>query len=296
MAPAARPVAAGRAPGARCRFGRATACGCSPSGGSRERRPGCRRARPGRGARGVGRSSASSRRWCGSPMPVCRRDVFYNVTGTGIRAGASRVLVLLGWPISHRCGGVAGRRGRPLPGVVASPAARRAAIAASIASALLCATIAWPGVIDEADLDAKPSNALAAVGVGIALLLTLAAVRRARRRRPRSPQTGRRAATALIIVLLDRRDPVDPCERGVLRRRRAGPSEHLHVEADPARAGPPHPPRRPPRKPRGHRRDPPRRDGARAAASAPPDAPDPASHRRSAPTSRCSCRTACSWP
>ena len=34
-------------------------------------------------------------------------DVFYNVTGTGIRAGASRVLVLLGWPISHR-----GRRAR----------------------------------------------------------------------------------------------------------------------------------------------------------------------------------------
>ena len=27
-------------------------------------------------------------------------DVFYNVTGTGFRAGASRVLVLLGWPIS----------------------------------------------------------------------------------------------------------------------------------------------------------------------------------------------------
>src|SRR3954447_26375826 len=25
---------------------------------------------------------------------------FYNVTGTGVRAGASRVLVLLGWPIS----------------------------------------------------------------------------------------------------------------------------------------------------------------------------------------------------
>ena len=34
-------------------------------------------------------------------------------------------------------------------------------------------------MIDEADLDAKQSNGLAAVGVGIALLLTLAAARRA---------------------------------------------------------------------------------------------------------------------
>ena len=53
-------------------------------------------------------------------------DVFYNVTGTGFRAGASRVLVLLGWPIS-----IARRRARSpwrLTGYLASapPPARAA--------------------------------------------------------------------------------------------------------------------------------------------------------------------------
>jgi hypothetical protein len=82
------------------------------------------------------------------------------------------------------------------------PGHRRAVIAAAVTATVLCATIAWPGVIDEADLDAKPSNALAAAGVGIAVLLTLVAARRtglgtfARRRH------GDRAAVVFVALLL----------------------------------------------------------------------------------------------
>jgi len=129
-------------------------------------------------------------------------DVFYNVTGTGFRAGASRVLVLLGWPISIAAVALLAVATDRFLASSPSPAARRAAVAAAIASALLCATIAWPGVIDEADLDAKPSNGLAAVGVGIALALTIAAIRRAGAGTLVRHRPGDGIATAFIVVLL----------------------------------------------------------------------------------------------
>jgi hypothetical protein len=129
-------------------------------------------------------------------------DVFYNVTGTGVRAGASRVLVLLGWPISIAAVALLAVAADRYLASSPPPAARRAAVAASVTSAVLLATITWPGVIDEADLDAKPSNALAAVGVGIALALTLAAVRRAGAGPFVRVRPGDSVATALIVVLL----------------------------------------------------------------------------------------------
>ena len=119
-------------------------------------------------------------------------DVFYNVTGTGFRAGASRVLVLLGWPISIAAVAllaVAADRylaSSPPPARAARWSRRR------VASALLCATMAWPGVIDEADLDAKPSNALAAVGVGHRARADARRRPPRGRRRVRAPQAGRR--------------------------------------------------------------------------------------------------------
>ena len=91
-------------------------------------------------------------------------DVFYNVTGTGFRAGASRVLVLLGWPISLAAVALIAVAADRFLASAPPAGARRAAVVAALAATLLCATIAWPGVIDESDLDAKPSNGLAAVG------------------------------------------------------------------------------------------------------------------------------------
>ena len=102
---------------------------------------------------------------------------FYNVTGTGLRSGAARVLVLIGWPISLAALALMAVAVDRLLAAPLAPRARRAVAAAAVAAALLCATIAWPGVITQSNLDAKPSNALAAVGVGIAVALTLAALR-----------------------------------------------------------------------------------------------------------------------
>ena len=240
-----------------CRCGRATACGCCPRGRAREPRPGRPRTGPRRGARGVG--DVRRRRGDGvdhvCPLPA---DVFYNVTGTGFRAGASRVLVLLGWPISLAAVAlVAVAADRFL---ASAPPRRRApgGDRRGPRATLLCATIAWPGVIDESDLDAKQSNGLAAVGVGIALLLTVAA---AAGPASGARRTGRATARRVILIALLRSPgSLDPRERRVLRGRHPGPQEHLHVQADPARARPSGPPRRPPRKPRGHRRHPARRD------------------------------------
>jgi hypothetical protein len=50
--------------------------------------------------------------------------------------------------------------------------------AVALVAAILCATVAWPGVVDQADLDAKPANALAAAGTLIALALTVLALSR----------------------------------------------------------------------------------------------------------------------
>jgi hypothetical protein len=103
---------------------------------------------------------------------------FYNVTGSGFGGGAARVLVLVGWPISLAIVAILAvvtdrLLASPLPG-----RARAAVLVAALASLLLCATIAWPGVISQSNLDAKSSNALAAIGVGIAGVLTVIALRR----------------------------------------------------------------------------------------------------------------------
>jgi hypothetical protein len=128
---------------------------------------------------------------------------FYNVSGTGVRAGASRVLVLLGWPISIiAIALLAIAVDRLLADDTLARGARRLVVACAIVSLLLCITIVWPGVVDQDNLDAKPSNALAAVGVGLALALTLWAL--ARRGTGRSPRhvVGDRAAVGLIAILL----------------------------------------------------------------------------------------------
>jgi hypothetical protein len=92
-------------------------------------------------------------------------EELYHTSGSGIEAGASRVLVFLGYPFSIVAIALAAIGAARL-------ATRSAALAAAVAAAL-CATIGFPGVIDQADLDARPVNALAGAGVAIALALTL---------------------------------------------------------------------------------------------------------------------------
>jgi hypothetical protein len=126
---------------------------------------------------------------------------FYNVTGSGVAGGAARVLVLLGWPISLAAPALLAVAADRLLGSSPTRGQRRAVLGASIASVVLCATIAWPGVITQSNLDAKWSNGLAAIGVGIAALTTVFALRRCGPG-PRLPVSGGDRAAIVLIALM----------------------------------------------------------------------------------------------
>jgi hypothetical protein len=126
----------------------------------------------------------------------------YNVTGTGFVAGAARTLVFLNWPVAIAAVAlVVVAADRLLAGPIPARA-RRATIGASAAAIALCATIALPGVLDPNDLDARAANVPAAVGVLLALLVTIAAVR-VRGMGVRAPLTqGDRLAIAAVPLLV----------------------------------------------------------------------------------------------
>jgi hypothetical protein len=112
----------------------------------------------------------------------------YHVSLSGFDGGGSRVLVFLCFPTALVAIGVLGLVVERLRGRWAGPAAAAALV--------LCASVAWPGVVDEADLDAKWSNAFAAVGVLIVIVLSFVAQRESARpakpdRWRRSEETGR---------------------------------------------------------------------------------------------------------
>jgi hypothetical protein len=122
-------------------------------------------------------------------------EELYNTSGTGALAGASRVVVYLGYPIAIAA--------VPLAFIAAARLGTRFAYAAAGVATLLCFTIGLPGVIDQGDLDARPVNALAAVGVGISLALILAALVRygVGRSEPWSGADWLRALVAIALLL-----------------------------------------------------------------------------------------------
>jgi hypothetical protein len=92
-------------------------------------------------------------------------EELYHVTGSGVASGLGRALVFLNFPVALAA--------LPLVALAAHRLRDRPAlVAVAILSAGLCAVVVWPGVVDPADLDQKPINALPAAGVGLALLLT----------------------------------------------------------------------------------------------------------------------------
>ena len=91
------------------------------------------------------------------------------VSGSGLQGGLSRALVQLDFP---SVAGVA------IPiGLLALDALPRRAWLAGGPAIALCALIAWPGVLDPDDLDARWINVLPAIGVVLAVGLTVAATR-----------------------------------------------------------------------------------------------------------------------
>ena len=102
-----------------------------------------------------------------SRLPV---DELYNVSGSSLSDAAGRVVVFAGYPMALVALAV-------LAVVVDRLRTTWVSVVALVA-AVLCVTVAWPGVVEQDDLDVKPANALAAVGTLIALGLTILALRR----------------------------------------------------------------------------------------------------------------------
>ena len=92
-------------------------------------------------------------------------DVLYNVDSAGdLAGGLSRTVTVINYPLALGAIALAAIAGGPRPLVWSSIA--------------LCGLTAVPGVVDQGDLDARWINALPALGVALALALTVRAVRR----------------------------------------------------------------------------------------------------------------------
>ena len=102
---------------------------------------------------------------------VLDQSELYNVSRDGLAGGLSRALVQLSFP-SVAAAAV------PLALLALDVLPRRAWLVGAPAIAL-CVVIAWPGVVDPDDLDAKVVNAFPALGVVLAFSLTIAAARTA---------------------------------------------------------------------------------------------------------------------
>lgn len=94
----------------------------------------------------------------------------YHVSVGGLAGGLGRALVYVNFPVALIAVGM-------LPFLLARLPATRAVHAVAVASLVLCAFVAVPGVVDQADLDAKWINIVPAAGVALALGLWLRALR-----------------------------------------------------------------------------------------------------------------------
>lgn len=121
-------------------------------------------------------------------------DELYNVSRDGLEGGLSRALVQLNFPV------VAGTA-IPLALLALDALPRRAWLLGAPAI-VLCAVIVVPGVVDPDDLDARAVNAVPAVGVVLAVSLTVWAARRAGLGFAPARRGDRVLIVAAIIVVL----------------------------------------------------------------------------------------------
>ncbi|MBD0349431.1 MAG: hypothetical protein ICV59_09795 [Thermoleophilia bacterium] len=128
-------------------------------------------------------------------------EELYHVSESGAAGGFGRALVFINFPTALAAIAVlpvvldrllATSRNRLLQGVFGAVAAL---------AVVLCLTTAFPGVVDQADLDAKPVNAVPALGVAIALAFTVLAARRGGLGRPARRDGWDRWRALLAAVL-----------------------------------------------------------------------------------------------
>jgi hypothetical protein len=117
----------------------------------------------------------------------------YHVSGGGIEGGLSRALVFVNFPVALVALAVLGLIYTRLPG--------RSYRAVAILAGILSAAVFWPGMVSQADLDARPVNAVAAFGALLALVLTGVVAREGGLTR-NSWHTADWVRAALAIVLL----------------------------------------------------------------------------------------------
>jgi hypothetical protein len=121
-------------------------------------------------------------------------DELYRVDDGGIAGALGRALVLVGFPIGLVAAALV---------LVALDALPVRAWWVAGPALVLCATIALPGVIDENDLDARPVSVVPALGVALALGLTVAAARRrGAALAPRRRGDAARLVLAIVVLLL----------------------------------------------------------------------------------------------
>jgi hypothetical protein len=119
----------------------------------------------------------------------------YNVDVEGLAGGLGRALVFLNYPTALVAIAVllvvGDRLGHPGTSAV------------SALAGVMCAVVAWPGVVDQSDLDARPVNAIPAAGVAVAVALTALALARGGlgRRVPWSGWDGLRLALGALLVV-----------------------------------------------------------------------------------------------
>jgi hypothetical protein len=92
------------------------------------------------------------------------------VSGSGLTGGFSRLLVFLNFPLALVA--------IPILVLLAERLASRYTTIAAATGIVLSAAIFWPGIVKQSDLDARPVNAIAALGVLVALSLTVVAAAR----------------------------------------------------------------------------------------------------------------------
>lgn len=118
----------------------------------------------------------------------------YHVSGSGLEGGASRALVFLNFPVALAA--------IALLALVFDLLESRLLRVLAVAAAVLSLVVVWPGVVDQANLDAKAVNALPALGVLLALALTVVVGRRGLTRRGWRPSDWLRVALAAGLVLV----------------------------------------------------------------------------------------------